>query len=93
MTTPIPDPAISAAADVMEAMDGADLTAVAEESLKAALPHLLADYRERLVEAAAKLGAIADERTEEDSNYFRIIGKQQGVNLALSYLDEILRTP
>ena len=59
--------------------------------LHAALPHLLADYRERLVKASAEMGHLADERGEMDNHYFRLGGKIQGVDLALSYLDEMLR--
>lgn len=53
----------------------------------------LADIRDRLVKAVVELDAIADSRqNNENYNYYRVIGKAQGVRLAISYLDEMLRT-
>ena len=59
--------------------------------IQAALPALLADYRARLEQASAELGKLADQSKDVNSYFFRLCGKQQGVDLALSYLDELTR--
>lgn len=89
-----PEAIEAAAADLFErtALPMRRCREVSETALAAALPHLLADYRERLVTAAAELAAKADTSAEMDNAYFRVIGKEQGVKLSLSYLDEMLRS-
>lgn len=52
------------------------------------------DYRERLVEADLRLKAMAEEECRVKKNNTRadhLLSKAEGVRLAMSYLDEMLR--
>lgn len=89
--TAIPQSAIDAGSRSLIPVDIASHAEVAEVVLTAALPHLLADHRERLVKASAEIAAMADQQKDMGNSYFRLCGKQQGLDLALSYLDEMTR--
>ena len=54
---------------------------------------VLADLQERLVKAKAELDKMANGHAamHNMSEYGRISGKSEGVGLALSYLDEVVR--
>lgn len=51
----------------------------------------LAEHRERLVNAAAELSGMGSARSLTTTDGARLAGKADGVELALSYLDEITR--
>ena len=95
----IPQAAIDAAATAvhqeinLDTEDGSEIVrecngtcdGIAEGLLRAAFPHLLADYRERLILAESRILAMRGGEVD------RLKGKAEGIRLALSYLDEIGR--
>jgi hypothetical protein len=87
----IPESAIEAVAEIMNEADDPGSVATISAALTAALPHLLADHRERLIAAGAERRARADDfqigwRAREHAE-----AEAKGIRLALSYLDEMLR--
>jgi hypothetical protein len=51
----------------------------------------LHEQRERLLQASLNVGKLIIDTPQNTPNYYRLIGKQQGVELALSYLEEEIR--
>lgn len=51
----------------------------------------LAELRERMVRVDTQLKQMAFDNPPSDTNYHRLLGKAEGVRLALSYLDEAER--
>lgn len=46
----------------------------------------VADLHDRLTDAAESLRVLIDAQVEQSNHYFRLMGKRQGVLLALDYL-------
>ena len=67
-------------------------TEAVERMLKAALPHLLADHRERLAKDVVTLTAMAEDSTALPERCAFLAGKARGVEMSLSKLDEMLRS-
>ena len=95
MTTPIPQSAIDAVMNIEVSAGGPVAVYIDSDEmydiLTAALPHLIADLRDRMAGDVVKLTVLAEDPAVLPERRAHLLSKAQGVELSLSKLDELAR--